>query len=126
MLAGLNPTGEVPVPDSGTDCGLSAASSANRSVAALAPSPSGRKRTSVWHDAPGATVAPEQESATMTKLAAPVPATVAVPMLTSEAPRFVNVAVCGALCAPQIADPKPSCAGDSATGEIPLPESGTT
>lgn len=129
-LAGVNVTaGSVPVPVSGTICGLPLASSAIETLALRLPVAAGENVTDTEHAVFTASVLGEVGQVLV---CANSPAFVPVsPMLLIESgalPVFVNVTVCAAAVVPTRCDPKLKLDGESETagpGAVPVPVSGT-
>lgn len=87
----------IPVPDSGTVCGLSGALSSNARVADLVPVWDGSKLTCTVHDVPGARFWPEHRSELIAKSCGFAPPIETELTCSDAVPVFVSVTVSGAL-----------------------------
>src|SRR5918912_4412383 len=103
----------VPVPVSGTLCGLLAALSVRVNAAERVPEAVGEKVIDTLQLVPGASVRPEQPS--FTSVNSSVFRTAALLMNRPALPVFVTVIDCGALVVPIACAPKVSDVGESAT-----------
>jgi hypothetical protein len=88
----------LPVPVSGTDCGLRAALSVKLKLAERVPGAVGEKVIETLQLAPAASVSPEQPSLTSVKSS--VFGTAALLMNSDALPLFATVIDCGALVVP--------------------------
>src|SRR3989442_379994 len=122
--------GVTPVPVSGTDCGLSAASSVMFTVAARAPVAAGVKLMLIVQLAPGATELArvgEVLRAAKSKSAACAPVMVMLVRFSGAPPLLVRVTVCAALVVPTRCLPKALLVAESVAvgGVTPVPVSDT-
>src|SRR5919199_5546793 len=105
----------VPVPVSGTVCGLLAALSVSVKVAERVPASVGEKVIETLQLDPTASVRPEQPSPTTVKSSVLAPPTAALLMNSDAVPVLVTVTSCGALVVPVSRDAKVSDVGDKET-----------
>src|SRR4029079_15549957 len=113
----------VPVPVSGTDCGLPAASSVTLMLALRAQADAGVKRTVSWHEAPAPSVAGESgQVVCCEKSAAFAPVSAIALMERGALPLFVSETPRVALGVPTICPPKSTLAGLKVTaGAVVVP-----
>jgi hypothetical protein len=109
------PAGVVPVPVSGTFCGLSGALSVTVSCADRVPASVGEKVIETLQLVPTASVSPEQPSPTTVKSSVFAPLTAALLMNSEAVPVLLTVTCCGTLVVPVSRDAKVSDVGDRET-----------
>jgi hypothetical protein len=107
------PAGVVPVPLSGTVCGLPGALSVSVNAAVRVPACEGENVIETLQLAPAASVSPEQPSSTSVKSS--VLGTAALFTKSEAEPVFVTVTDCGALVVPVSRVPKVSDVGENET-----------